>query len=414
MKKLTIFSLLIMLPSMVLARVEILDRVAVIVDDGLIMESQINESILEIKMSMQAQNIPIPPSNELREEVIERLIIEELQLQLGDLYGIRISDGELNQTMVTIASNNNLPLEKFIKTIEEAGQSYELVREKIRKDMIIQRVQRGKVGNEISITEQEFKSFMKTDASVAQIRPELSVRQILVKTENQSLSVISRLDAGEDFGTIVREVSIAGNASSGGLMPWRKVADMPEIFNKALEKEIVGTITAPIPSGSGFHILKLEEKRGPFVKYEDQWNARHILLMPTAIRDLNATLKEIEDIRNRILAGEDFGELAKEFSEDEGSAQRGGDLDWFSKGTMVKEFEDMMLNSELNTVSEVFQTGYGYHFLEVLGKRNFDKTSELIEDRAYSALYSRKFDEELENTLRSIRAEAFVEIKDLD
>ena len=136
--------------------------------------------------------------------------------------------------------------------------------------------------------------------------------------------------------------------------------------------------------------------------------------MPTAIRDLNATLKEIEDIRNRILAGEDFGELAKEFSEDEGSAQRGGDLDWFSKGNMVKEFEDMMLNSELNTVSEVFQTGYGYHFLEVLGKRNFDKTSELIEDRAYSALYSRKFDEELENTLRSIRAEAFVEIKDLD
>ena len=414
MKKLTIFSLLIMLPSMVLARVEILDRVAVIVDDGLIMESQINESILEIKMSMQAQNIPIPPSNELREEVIERLIIEELQLQLGDLYGIRISDGELNQTMVTIASNNNLPLEDFIKTIEEAGQSYELVREKIRKDMIIQRVQRGKVGNEISITEQEFKSFMKTDASVAQIRPELSVRQILVKTENQSLSVISRLDAGEDFETIVREVSIAGNASSGGLMPWRKVADMPEIFSKALEEEIVGTITGPIPSGSGFHILKLEEKRGPFVKYEDQWNARHILLMPTAIRDLNATLKEIEDIRNRILAGEDFGELAKEFSEDEGSAQRGGDLDWFSKGTMVKEFEDMMLNSELNIVSEVFQTGYGYHFLEVLGKRNFDKTSELIEDRAYSALYSRKFDEELENTLRSIRAEAFVEIKDLD
>lgn len=414
MKKLTIFSLLIMLPSMVLARVEILDRVAVIVDDGLIMESQINESILEIKMSMQAQNIPIPPSNELREEVIERLIIEELQLQLGDLYGIRISDGELNQTMVTIASNNNLPLEDFIKTIEEAGQSYELVREKIRKDMIIQRVQRGKVGNEISITEQEFESFMKTDASVAQIRPELSVRQILVKTENQSLSVISRLDAGEDFETIVREVSIAGNASSGGLMPWRKVADMPEIFSKALEEEIVGTITAPIPTGSGFHILKLEEKRGPFVKYEDQWNARHILLMPTAIRDLNATLKEIEDIRNRILDGEDFGELAKEFSEDEGSAQRGGDLDWFSKGTMVKEFEDMMLNSELNTVSEVFQTGYGYHFLEVLGKRNFDKTSELIEDRAYSALYSRKFDEELENTLRSIRAEAFVEIKDLD
>ena len=190
MKKLTIFSLLIALPSIVLARVEILDRVAVIVDDGLIMESQITQSILEIKMNMQAQNMPIPPADEMREQVIERLIIEELQLQLGDLYGIRISDGELNQTFNTIAANNQLSLEEFIVTIQEAGQSYESLREKIRNDMIIQRVQRGRVGNEINITEQEFESFMKTDPSVAQIRPELSVRQILVKTEKKAQSVI--------------------------------------------------------------------------------------------------------------------------------------------------------------------------------------------------------------------------------
>ncbi len=181
MKKLTIFSLLIALPSIVLARVEILDRVAVIVDDGLIMESQITQSILEISMNMEAQNMPIPPADEMREQVIERLIIEELQLQLGDAFGIRISDGELNQTFNTIAANNQLSLEDFIVTIQEAGQSYESLREKIRNDMIIQRVQRGKVGNEINITEQEFESFMQTDPSVAQIRPELLVRQILVK-----------------------------------------------------------------------------------------------------------------------------------------------------------------------------------------------------------------------------------------
>ena len=414
MKKLTIFSLLIALPSILLARVEILDRVAVIVDDGLIMESQITQSILEIKMNMQSQNMPIPPADEMREQVIERLIIEELQLQLGDLYGIRISDGELNQTFNTIAANNKLSLEEFIVTIQEAGQSYESLREKIRNDMIIQRVQRGRVGNEINITEQEFESFMKTDPAVAQIRPELSVRQILVKTENKAQSVLARLDANESFEAIAKEISLAGNASSGGLMPWRKIADMPKVFGEALEEEVVGTVTAPISTGSGFHILKIEEKRGPFVKYEDQWNVRHILLMPTAIRDLAATLNEIEDIRNRIMTGEDFGELAKEFSEDEGSALNGGDLDWFTKGTMVTQFEDMMLSSENNIVSEVFQTDYGYHFLEVLGTRNFDKTSELIEDRAYSGLYSRKFDEELENTLRSIRAEAFVEIKTLD
>ena len=414
MKKLTIFSLLIALPSILLARVEILDRVAVIVDDGLIMESQIIQSISEIKLNMQAQNMPIPPADEMREQVIEKLIIEELQLQLGDLYGIRISDGEHNQTFNTIASKNQLSLEDFILTIKEAGQSYESLREKIRNDMIIQRVQRGKVGNEINITEQEFESFMMTDPSVAQIRPELSVRQILVKTEKNAQAVLRRLEADESFEAIAKEISLASNASSGGLMPWRKIADMPKLFGTALEEEVVGTISDPISTGSGFHILKIEEKRGPFVKYEDQWNVRHILLMPTAIRDLNATLNEIEDIRNRVLAGEDFGELAKEFSEDEGSALNGGDLDWFPKGMMVSEFEEMMLNSENNVVSDVFQTDYGYHFLEVLGTRNFDQTSELIEDRAYSALYSRKFDEELENTLRSMRAEAFVEIKTLD
>jgi peptidyl-prolyl cis-trans isomerase SurA len=136
--------------------------------------------------------------------------------------------------------------------------------------------------------------------------------------------------------------------------------------------------------------------------------------MPTAIRDLPTTLIEIEDVRNRIMAGEDFDKLAKEFSEDEGSALNGGDLDWFGAGVMVKQFEAVMLASENNVISDVFQTDYGYHFLEVLGTRNFDKTTELIEDRAYSGLYSRKFDEELENTLRSIRAEAFVEIKNLD
>ena len=199
MKKLTIFSLLIALPSIVLARVEILDRVAVIVDDGLIMESQITQSILEIKMNMQSQNMPIPPADEMREQVIERLIIEELQLQLGDAFGIRISDGELNQTFNTIAANNKLSLEEFIVTIQEAGQSYESLREKIRNDMIIQRVQRGRVGNEINITEQEFESFMRTDPSVAQIRPELLVRQILVKTEKKAQSVLARLDANESF-----------------------------------------------------------------------------------------------------------------------------------------------------------------------------------------------------------------------
>ena len=176
----------------------------------------------------------------------------------------------------------------------------------------------------------------------------------------------------------------------------------------------MGFVSEVIKTGSGFHILKLEEKRGPLVKFEDQWETRHVLLTPSAIRDVDATKKEAELLRNRVLNGESFAEIAKSFSEDPGSGSNGGNLDWLPMGSTVPEFEEVMINSELNKISEVFESQFGFHFLEVTGKRVQDITDALIEDRAYSVLFARKFDEELENTLRTMRAEAFVEFKDLD
>ena len=197
-------------------------------------------------------------------------------------------------------------------------------------------------------------------------------------------------------------------------MNWRKIIDMPELFEKALEKKLIGFISEPLESGSGFHILKLEDKRGEFVKFEDQWQSRHILLIPSAIRNEEETEKQLNEIRQRIIDGDDFGSLADEFSEDPGSAKQGGDLGWLGLGVLATEFENIMLETSIGNLSQVFQTEFGFHFLEVLGKRSHELTDELIKDRAYSILYARKFDEELENTLRSMRAEAFVEFKDLD
>ena len=189
---------------------------------------------------------------------------------------------------------------------------------------------------------------------------------------------------------------------------------MPELFENALEKIAIGFISEPLDSGSGFHILNLEDKRGEFVQFEDQWQSRHILLMPSAIRTVEETRQQLSDIRDRVLNGEDFGDLASEFSEDPGSAKQGGDLGWLGKGVLAPEFEETMLNSEIGEISEVFETQFGFHFLEVLGKRNHELTDELISNRAYQILYASKFDVELENTLRTMRAEAFVEFKDLD
>jgi peptidyl-prolyl cis-trans isomerase SurA len=280
--------------------------------------------------------------------------------------------------------------------------------------MIIQRVQRGRVGSEINITEKEFQAFLVTDESLLALEPELLVRQILVKKLNQANNVILRIDNGEDFADIAKDISISSNASDGGAMQWRKAIDMPKLFSDALDKKDIGFITDPLESGSGYHILKLVDKKGPFVKYEDQWSSRHILLIPSAIRDEETTEKEINSIRNRITDGESFSELAREHSEDPGSAQQGGELGWLGKGVLADEFEKVMIESTIGDVSPVFQTQFGFHFLEVLDTRNYDMTRDLIEDRAYSILYGRKYEEELENTLRSMRAEAFVEIKDLD
>ena len=402
------------LSANIYSAVEILDRVAVIVDDGLIMESQIKSSLLDMQSRYEQQDILKPEMGVLREQVIESLIIEELQLQLAQRAGVRISDTELNNSIIRIANNNQMVLEEFIAYIEENGESYEELRENVRKQMIIQRIQRGRVGSEIDITEKEFNAFLATDESLDELEPELLVMQILVKNIEQANNILLRLEGGEDFSDIAKSESLSGNAASGGIMEWRKLNAMPELFANALDNRKVGYITQPIETGAGYHILKLEEKRGPLVQYENQWLSRHILLSPSTIRDEQSTKEELDTIRTRIINGESFSKLAEEYSEDPGSAKQGGELGWLGKGVLAAEFEKVMIESSIGDVSKIFQTQFGFHFLEVREQRNYDMTRDLIEDRAYQVLYGRKYEEELENTLRSIRAEAFVEIKDLD
>lgn len=385
-----------------------------IVDDGILMESQIDIALEEIIKRYDAQNIPKPPINVLREQTIEKLVVEELQLQMAERAGVRISDAELNATVARIASNNGMSLEDFILYLDGEGESYQRLRNNIKKEMTVQRVQRGRVGSSINITDKEFEAFLATDESLKQLEPELLVRQILVKTSSEASEVLEKINTGLDFEILAKEFSISSNASEGGLMNWRKKSDMPSLFAEGLEGVDVGQVSSPLKSGAGLHILKVEEKRGDFVEYEDQWLVRHILLMPSEIRNEEASELELIDIRNRVMNGEDFSTLAKEFSEDPGSAQKGGELDWMGKGITAAEFEATFTTIEEGVVSEVFQTEFGFHFLELLDQRNKDMTNEAIENRAFNILYSRKYDEELENTLRSMRAEAFVEIKDLD
>ncbi len=410
-----IFSIFIIFSSFSgFAKFESLDRIAIIVNDGVVLESQVQSMMQTFKTRLQEQDIPMPAESIIIQQVRERLILEELQLQSAKRAGVRISDAELNQAIANIAAQNNFSIEQFIEAIESEGQVYATFREQIRKEMIIQRVQRGKVGSQIIITDQELYAFISTEEAKTQLLPEFLIKQILVKDLETANNIRGMIESEASFEKLASEYSISSNASQGGSLGWRKAIDLPDLFFNNINNQRVGYITPPLKSGAGFHLLMLSDKRGPLVQYEDQWNVRHILMSPTKLRDETFTQEELEDVRKRLFAGEEFSLLAKEFSEDPGSANKGGELGWLPKGATAPAFEKMMLETKIGEISPVFESQFGFHFLEVLDTRNYDMTQDLIEDRAYGVLFSRKFDEELENSLRTMRAEAFVEFKDLD
>ncbi len=392
-----------------------LDRVAVIVNDGVVLESEINQKITDIEKASALNGEKLPSKDEIRNKVIEELILEELQLQVADQVGIKISDEELNVTLKRLAQQSDLDLESFIKFVEDQGDSYEQVRENVKRTMKIQRVQQGRIQNKIQITREELNNFLNTEEAKSQLGPELGVKQILVRNNSDKnidevyQTAKQQIEAGINPTEVFKNLSEDQN---GGDLGYRNITKFPGVFQNPINELEIGEFSEVIETGAGKHILYLDDKRGPMVTFEKQWEVRHILLIPNRIRDENDSEDSITEIRNRIISGESFGELAREFSDDPGSKQEGGRLDWAPEGTYAPEFEKVMTESSENKISEPFLTQFGWHILEVTGIRVVDKTNERMEDQAFSYLFNRKFQEELETDLQELRAEAFVEIKE--
>jgi peptidyl-prolyl cis-trans isomerase SurA len=392
-----------------------LDRVAVIVNDGVVLESEINQKITDIEKASALNGEKLPSKDEIRNKVIEELILEELQLQVADQVGIKISDEELNVTLKRLAQQSDLDLESFIKFVEDQGDSYEQVRENVKRTMKIQRVQQGRIQNKIQITREELNNFLNTEEAKSQLGPELGVKQILVRNNSDKnidevyQTAKQQIEAGINPTEVFKNLSEDQN---GGDLGYRNITKFPGVFQNPINELEIGEFSEVIETGAGKHILYLDDKRGPMVTFEKQWEVRHILLIPNRIRDENDSEDAITEIRNRIISGESFGELAREFSDDPGSKQEGGRLDWAPEGTYAPEFEKVMTESSENKISEPFLTQFGWHILEVTGIRVVDKTNERMEDQAFSYLFNRKFQEELETDLQELRAEAFVEIKE--
>ena len=423
-KKRIVFILLgFLISTNTYTKIELIDRVVAVVDSGVIMESQLNSRVEEILIRLKNDKAELPPLNLLEEQVLDRLIIEEIQLQLADRAGIKISDSELNQTLSRVSSQNNLSLEEFRLKLEAEGTSYKSFRDTIKKELIIQRVQRGKVGAKIDISEQELENFINSEEGRTQLAEQYNVQHILLSVksglseieieaiEDEAVSLLERLENGESFEKLAASYSAGQKALEGGFLGWRTSAELPSLFAEVVTGLTVGEVAQPVRSGAGFHILKLTDKRGNTVKFLDQTLARHILVQPSEIRTENQAEVLINDIYKRLKEGEDFKQLARQFSEDPGSKMDGGELGWSNPGDYDPAFEMTLNATEIGQLSEPVKSSFGWHIIEVMDRRNEDVSQEEQKNRAYQIIFKRKFDQELQSTLIELRAEAYVDIK---
>ncbi|MCL6271807.1 peptidylprolyl isomerase [Sansalvadorimonas sp. 2012CJ34-2] len=405
------------------AEVVPLDKVVAIVDNDVVMESELNARLKSVQAQLRQRTSNLPPEDILKQQVLDRLIIENLQLQIADRAGARIDDNSLNQAISNIARNNGMTLEQFRKTLQEDGMSYADARDQIRREMLINRVRQRKVLENVQVTDREVQNFKKSAEGKQQLAIEMKLGHILVSlpegaTPDQiqaanakAEAIYKKLQEGGDFAQIAAAESQGQNALEGGDLGWRKPDELPPLFSDVMTKLNVGQVSRPIRSPSGFHILKVSDRRGDEKVMQEQVKARHILIKPNEVRS-NLDARELaENLYKRLEGGADFAELAKAYSDDTGSALNGGSLGWADPNNMVPAFREKMLTEPLNVATKPFQSRYGWHILEVEGRRQEDVSNQMQDARIREMLRQRKYEEELQVWLRELRDQAYVEIK---
>jgi peptidyl-prolyl cis-trans isomerase SurA len=402
----------------------LLDGVAAIVNDDVVLLSELRSEVEMVQRQLMHTQNQAPPRDVLMDQVMDRLILDKLQLAIGARADVTISDGERDQALTRIAARSGVTLEELYAQAQSDGLSPSALREKIAQEMIISRVQQSVVNRRINVSKPEIEAFLASEAAAQLVSAEeIRVGHILLPlppAANDAEITAARGKAemlrekalqGEDFRQLAVTHSSGQNALEGGDLGWRTASQLPGAFMVALRNLEPGQITAPVRTDAGFHLLKLYERRGSADRVVRQSQVSHILIKPSEIQTEDQALELAQTLRKRIIAGEYFGKLAREFSEDPGNALKGGDLGWAVPGQFVPEFEAVMNATELIAVSEPFNTQIRWHILKITGRRDQDFSTEIRHNQAAAFLRQRKFEEELPIWLREIRDEAFVEIK---
>lgn len=399
-----------------------LDRIVVKIDQDVVMQSELDSHLEAVRRQLSSKNIKQPPDDTLKQQVLEQLILENAQIQMGERSGIRIDDWALNDAIAHIARSNQMTLEEFMQNLEADGLSFSEAREKIRREMMLNRVRQRYVAQRVQVSEQEIDNFLRSPEGMAYMQTEYRLAHILIaipenatpdqiqSAERRANDLSNQLRQGADFQAMVIANPNGQSALEGGDLGWRKADQLPALFAEQAIKMSKGEVSPPIRGPAGFHIFKLVDTHGNEKVVQSQIHVRHILIKPNEIRSDLESQMQAKKLYDRILVGEPFDELARAYSNDTASALNGGDMGWVSPETLVPEFQTVMNITPEKTVSEPFRTSYGWHILEVLDKRQSDVSTQVRRDQVRELLRNRKFEEELQVWLREIRDQAYVEI----
>ncbi len=403
---------------------EFLDGIAAIVNEGVVLKSQFNEQLDTIAQRAQAEGIPLPPINILEEQVLERLVLTEIQLQRAERIGLEISDAMLNDSIRRIAQQNGVSFEDMPAMLAQDGVNYAAFRRSLRDEITIEQLRRIEVGRSIEVSQREIQKciadlegnvVVNSDYELSHIRLSFSENASadeIAEVEALADTIYEQLQGGADFRELAARHSAGDTALEGGSLGWMAGQQVPTLFVGVLQDMGKGDVSEPIRASNSFHIVKVDDLRSAVERSEiNQVNVRHILITPNEIIDDATAKQRLDDALAKIREGEDFGEYAKLLSDDPGSANLGGELGWTGPGTFVPEFEQVVENAELGVVTEPFRSPFGWHILEVLDRRVYDNTEELKERNCDLSVRNGKMEAETQLWMQRLRDEAFVDTR---
>ena len=403
---------------------DLLDRVVAVVNDGVVLQSELDDQLAAIKERLRTQGQQMPPDAVLRQQLIDRLIVQEVEMQHADRAGLKVSDETLNNAMTEVAQRNGITLQQLPQALNAQGIDYAGYRDSMRRELTLRLVQQRDVVQRIVVTPREIDQYLERQAHHPSASGEYNVSHILIAVPQEATSaqleaaqkkaddVYQRAKGGEDFAKLAIANSNSQTALDGGELGWRKGTELPTVLADTVLALKPGEIGAPIRAATGFHIVRLNEVRN-VQKHDvvEQIHARHILMRTNELQD-DATVKlKLDNIRKRIAGGEDFAAVAQVSSQDVGSAADGGDLDWATADSYAPEFAKVVDGLKVDEISEPFHTQFGWHIVQLLGRRKYDDTKDLQRKEAADQIRASKVDEETELWLRRLRDDAYVDLK---